>query len=445
MLYIDNIIGKGLSWLIIIELILTNLAYMVVMAVPMSVLVSSLMAYGGFAESNEFTVLKSAGINPVHALSPMLLIGVLLFGTLFWFSDSILPEANYKAKSLFLDIRMKKPGFDLKENVFYDGIDGFTFLVKEIPAGSDSLYEVTLFQDKRKGRDQAIIKAHRGILQSESDGATITLNLFDGQIIRFIQNDKNDELLEKLIFEQYRISFDVSDLAFSRSNPNTRSRNDRTMNMEMLKGVVDSLQAGINTETTRYGQRNPLFVFSVDDESKFLSNKDSLTLPNYLFNVDKITKRKTVEPPVKSQYIALNSLSNQYIQARIVRMATRSLRTIVINYDGLITNIKWKEERQAKYMVEWHKKMSIPFGCIIFIMIGAPLGLLTKKGNLGIAAVISAIIFTFYWISLVQGEKLADRLFISPFIGMWASNIFLFLLGILLTVKIIKDHLFHRS
>ena len=145
-LHIDNLIGKDIPIQIIVELILTNLAYMVVLAAPMAVLVATLMAFGKFSELNELTALRASGVNPMKIIRPVLITSILLFVGLAWFSNNVLPEANQKARSLFIDIRLKKPGFELKPNTFYDGIEGYTFLVEHIDGETDSLYDITLFQ-----------------------------------------------------------------------------------------------------------------------------------------------------------------------------------------------------------------------------------------------------------------------------------------------------------
>ncbi|MDZ7715565.1 MAG: LptF/LptG family permease [Balneolaceae bacterium] len=247
-LHVDKLIGKGLPLGIIIELILTNLAYMVVLAAPMAVLVACLMAYGKFSELNELTALRAAGVNPIHVILPVLIVAAFLSAGLVYFSNYILPDANQRARSLFIDIRLKKPGFDLKSNEFYDGISGYTFLVKNVDNEADSLYDVTLIQEPSSKQEKAYIKAKKGSLESEQDGQTLTLYLFDGSILRFLdKREKNRlvEVLEKTNFDKYKISFDLSDLAFSRSNPEQRNRNDRTMKMEAMLAVVDSLESEI--------------------------------------------------------------------------------------------------------------------------------------------------------------------------------------------------------
>jgi len=243
-LYLDKIVGKGIPWNIILELIFSNLAYMVVLAVPMAVLIAALMAYGRFSELNELTALKAAGVSPLRMMVPTLFLSFILALALGWFSNYVLPNANYRARALFIDIRLKKPGFDLKPNVFYDGIKGYTFYVKNMSAGNDSLFDVTLFQDQNQKRDFAIIKAKVGYLKSEKDKETLTLYLNDGYLLRYMSGEFSNKFsVDRTKFKRYRISFDLSELAFSRSNPNRYSRDDRTMSAQAMMAVIDTLKS----------------------------------------------------------------------------------------------------------------------------------------------------------------------------------------------------------
>ena len=162
-LHIDSLIGKDIPLQVIFELILTNLAYMVVLAAPMAVLVATLMAFGKFSELHELTAVRASGVHPLKVIFPVLLASILLFLGLAWFSNDLLPEANHKSRSLFIDIRLKKPGFDLKPNEFYDGIEGYIFLVDEVDSKTDSLYGITLFQEPTRNNDRAFIKAKKVI------------------------------------------------------------------------------------------------------------------------------------------------------------------------------------------------------------------------------------------------------------------------------------------
>ena len=422
-LHTDKLVGKGLPFWIVIELILNNLAYMVVLAAPMAVLVSTLMAFGKFSEWNELNALRAAGVNPIRLIVPVLVAATALTIALSYFSNEILPESNHKARSLFIDIRMKKPGFDLKPGIFYDGIDGYTFLVKDINNETDTLRDVTLFQEPGENRYRAYIKAETGKLESP-DEQTLTLMLYNGSILREVPSVKRgDETLEVTDFDKYRISFDLSNLAFSRSNPEQRSRNDRTMSAQAMLAVVDTLSmekereyqyllekpAGRADPIGKDGPPRVYFPSSVDD--------DSLS-------------------PVDTEFSALNMAGNPSEQQQMINQAISNLDRYKSDLENSEANMKHKEYRIAEFMVEVHKKFSIPFTCIVFVLIAAPIGMMSKKGNLGIAALISAVILTVYFIALIQGEKWADRLYISPAVGMWAINAIYGFIGLVLTLQV---------
>lgn len=431
-LHVDKLVGKGLPLLIVIELILNNLAYMVVLAVPMAVLVATLMAFGRFSEWNELTALKAAGVNPFSLMKPVLIVSVLMFVGLSYFSNEILPESNHKARSLFIDIRTHNPGFDLQPGVFYDGIDGYTFLVQDIPAASDTLYDVTLFQEPQGDRYRAYIKAEKGWLTSP-DEHTLSLFLKDGTLIRYIPGERRgDETIERSRFKQHRISFDLSDLTFSRSNPEQRSRNDRTMSAQAMLAVIDTLRTEKEREFSNYMTNHGqiLAVREIHDRS-------------YSFGPD-LNQNKDSVQTYTSKYEALNELGEIDRQTRLVTLSLTKVSSYRSEVDNLSKNLQWRETRIAEYMVEVHKKFSIPFACIIFVLLGAPIGMMTRKGNIGVAALISAVLLTFYFMAIIQGEKWADRLFISPFIGMWGINIFLGLIGILLTLKLSTSFSFNQ-
>jgi lipopolysaccharide export system permease protein len=428
-LYIDLLIGKGLPLGVILELIITNLASMVVLAVPMAVLVASLMAYGKITELNELTAIRAAGINPIHVINPVLVASILLSIFLMWFSNDILPDANQRARSLFIDIRLKKPGFDLKENEFYDGIDNYTFLVKKITNESDSLRDVTIYQHPTRDRKEAYIKAEKGRLASKQSGQTLTLFLNDGSVLRKLdrrQKGKLVDVFEETKFDRYRISFDLSDLAFSRSNPADRSRNDRTMNIQAMSSVVDSLNNQIEKQK-RHILKNKNYIYPTLTRANTDKKKGSEL---------KQSEPDTTDLPYESTYLVLQQLQSKSDQLRMHDVGLMKLRNYKSFIEDVLSDTEWRLEKVAQYLVEIHKKFSIPIACIVFVLLGAPIGMYTKKGNLGYAALIGTVFLTFYWISIIQGEKMADRLFISPFTGMWLSDIVLGVVGLIMVISI---------
>ncbi|MDI6401013.1 LptF/LptG family permease [Balneolaceae bacterium ANBcel3] len=434
--YMDHLVGKGIPLMVILELIVVNLAYMVVLAVPMTILAASLIAYGRFAEQNEFTALRAAGVHPFRIMRPVILISVLITTFLAWFSNEVLPEANYKARALFIDIRMKKPGFDLQEGTFYEGIDGYTFLVRRISQETDSLYDVTLFQNAQQGRDRAVIKAKRGRLESDERHLSMTLFLYDGSVLRYLNASgrSSSSLVEETLFDSYRISFDLSDLSFSRTNPESRRRDGRSMRAQAMLAAADSLRMEMNDLTSRFNQTlwEHSLSFKADttidtgEEIEFipLSSKDDSSTESKPPNVSLQRIQIDTVPPKKDPALySLTALSSLHDQKKITSESLIRVREHMVRSEELKNNLRWRQERVARFMVEVHKKVSIPFGCILFALLGAPLGLLVRKGNMGIHTLISTGLFTYYWIGIIQGEKLADRLFISPFMGMWFTNI----------------------
>lgn len=428
-LHIDKLVGKGLPFFIIVELILTNLAYMVVLAAPMAILVACLMAFGKFSELNELTALRAAGINPIHVINPVLVSALIMSIGLMWFSNYVLPDANQQARSLFIDIRMKKPGFDLKSNEFYDGIDGYTFLVKNVDNEADTLYDVTLMQEPSSDQEKAYLKSKTGSLHSENNGQTLTLYLYDGTSVRYLDrrdDNKIVDVLEETKFDCYKISFDLSDLTFSRSTPDQHERNDRTMKAEAMLAVTDSLDREITTARDKLFDKS-FELIHVDE----LKERDQVERTLASHGPD-----EEVESPYESSYVALNMLESRKEQNALNRMGVSELRSQKSDIENTISNIDWRVKRIARYMVEVHKKISIPLACVIFVLIGAPIGMYTRKGNLGYAALISTIFLTFYWITIIQGEKLADRLYISPFAGMWTTNIILTVVGGYMVIRL---------
>ena len=427
-LHVDNLIGKDIPISIILELILTNLAYMVVLAAPMAVLVSTLMAFGKFSELNELTAVRSSGVNPIAIILPVLSAAIIMSLVLTWFSDNVLPEANTKARSLFIDIRVKKPGFELQKSTFYNGVDGYTFLVKDIDPETDSLYNITLFQQPRNGKKRAYIKADSGFLMSEGNQG-LTMMLHNGEILQYQDhnNATGDDKLERTHFNQYRMTFDLSDLAFTKSDPSQRSRSDRTMSSQAMAVVVDTLSREVRDFVLESAERNSTKNLYEPPALEGRAKVRSIFIPDTTKEI-----KSSVEESFSTEFLTLQVVRNNDHRQRLLDVAHTRIEDHKSAFEQATTNIEWRNRRISRFMVEIYKKFSIPFACVVFVLLGAPIGIMTKRGNFGYAAIISAVILTFYWISIIQGEKLADRLFITPFIGMWAFNIVFSIVGIFL-------------
>ena len=423
--YLPDITGRGLPVGLIIELVAYNLAYMVVLAVPMSALLASLMAFGRLAESRAYLVIKNSGVSLGQLLWPALLAGLVLTGGMTYFNNVILPESNFRARNLWQDIRSKRPDFELQPGVFYEGLSNYSILVKDRLPDSNELLDILIYDYTKGSRNGATIKARRGWL--EPVGTAVDLVLENGEMHRLIQasGSQSKERYERLGFYRYRLRLDLSEFAFERSDPKEGYRSDRTTPTTDMIRFVDSLEASIAEQkdklraiTLVLGADSSYHVRPTDQPTALAQPADRDTLP--------------------IRRVALAGLS-QREGKQVYDYALERARKSRTQVEELRRTISWEIERANRYRVEIHKKYSIALACLIFMLIGAPLGLSIRRGGLGTVGALALGIFLFYWITLVQGEKLADRNLLEPWIGMWIANILMTIIGLWLVLYVALD------
>ncbi len=408
--YLDKLVGKGLSAWIIIQLIIYQLGWMVVLAIPMGVLFSTLMAFGNLSNNSEITIIKSSGGSLVSMMQPLFVFGILLTLFVFWFNDAILPETNHQAVVLYSDITRKKPTFALEPGQFSSQITGYTILARYVDSASGKLTGLTIY-DNSKLTTQNIISADSGYIRPNVNFNKIILTLFNGEVHQTFKS--KPDVYRIINFKDAQIRVDAEDFAFHRSNSNMLSRSDRELHITDMEKII----VGLDTNMRQRQQ----------DLDKIL-----MTHLNYLlYGKGNYEKFNLNYPNIKNEKIVkqINSLKNAQLQSDFFR------NSIQANIN-LIESLR---KRQNQYIVEVQKKYSIPFACFIFILIGAPLGIVIKKGNFGISALFSLGFYIFYWIFLIGGEKLADRDIISPVLSMWAANILIGIIGIILTIRVNRE------
>ena len=428
--WLPEIAGKGIPIPVIIELIAYNLAYMVVLAVPMSVLLAALMAFGGLAESEYYTVIKSTGISFGQIVWPSLVVATVIMGGMLYFNNVMLPEANHRARQLWSDIRGKRPGFELQPGVFYDGVEDYSILVQDRPSGTNTLIGITIY-DYTQGRSrQAVIKAERGTIESHAGGARLTLSLQDGVMHRPLPPDANnqDERYERLAFDRHRIQFDMSDAVFRRSESGESSRSTRTMRTPQLLTTLDSLK------TDRQSRYRTLH----EEVRGTLLPDTSDTTTSSTTRSDTAVASAPVSPTHESAYLALAGLEAGRHRS-VTSTAAQRARNTQSTIQSTRRDTKWKSQRIRSYQVEFYKKFSIALACFVFMFVGAPLGLAIRRGGLATIGAIALGIFMFYWITLVQGEKLSERGFFPPWFGMWIANLIMSGAGLWLILYVVLD------
>ncbi len=433
--WLPEIAGKGIPFTVIVELIAYNLAYMVVLAVPMATLLAALMAFGQMVESKAYTVMKGAGISFGQLVWPALVVGLFVTGFMVYFNTVMLPESNHRARMLWADIRMQQPGFELRPGVFYEGIEDYSILVRERPEGSNELRGITIYDYTEGRRQQAVIRASHGTLESDSLGREITMVLYDGEMHRPLARDANhtEERYEKMRFEQHTLRLDISDFGFQRADDRERrtSRTARTMRIAGLQSAIDSLRSeiAIDRDGLRDSPHHPYGPRADLDSVGGWPPPDTLDAAP----LDADTLDSEASMPLLLRDIPVDRHPN------IVDNALQRTRSLQSELRSTGRSIEWKDERIRTYRVEIMKKYSIAVACVVFIFIGAPLGLSIRRGSLGVSAGFAMGIFLFYWITLVQGEKLADRAIIAPWFGMWIANMIMMVVGTWLVVYIVMD------
>lgn len=400
MKFADRLVGKGLDTWVIIQLIMYNLAWMVVLVVPMAVLVASLMAFGSMSQNNEITIMKSSGMSLYRMLFPPFIASILVTYGLILFNNDVLPDANHMAKILMQDISQKKPTLSLESNVFSQEVSGYAILVREVESKSNIIHGVTVY-DYTNPTKVNIVTAKEGKLYFAQNQTKLIMDLSNGEIHE--SNAGNTTLYRKILFTHHRIAMNADQFSFQQSTPGGQ-RGDRELSAADMTVIVDSMQAirqsfavGLSLLVSKY----------------FTGDSSASPLPNI------------VSRPASSQF---------YSQGIIEKI--RNVRNIILSEH---VRLDYMDKEINKYLVEIHKKYSLPVACIVFIFLGAPLGVMIRKGGFGMAGSISLVFFLIYWASLIGGEKLADRAIITPFWGMWFANFLIAGLGTILTLKVAKE------
>jgi len=348
-------------------------------------------------------------------------------GGLLYFNNVLLPEANFRARQLWTDIRDKRPGFELRPGTFYDGLEDYSILVRDRPQGSNDLVDVTIYDYTQGRQRQAVLKADRGRIRSQADGARMTLVLQNGEMHRPLppQASRTSTRYETLRFDRHVIHFDLSDAVFTRSSEGDDTRSTRTTPLPGLLQITDSLRTDLAREYQEL--YDTVAKAALPDSADVDSASTRAPLPFAAYR-----------DSTRDAYLAFAAAESTTRQ-RLASQAAGTARSLQSDIQSLQRQTDWKDERLRSYQVEIHKKFSIAIACLIFMVIGAPLGLALRRRGLATIGAIALGIFMFYWITLVQGEKLSERGFFPPWIGMWIANLIMSGVGLWLLFYVVLD------
>ncbi|MFM7015940.1 MAG: LptF/LptG family permease [Bacteroidota bacterium] len=423
--YIDDLIGKGLEPWVVGELLFYTSANLVPLALPLAILVSSIMTFGNMAEHFEITAAKAAGISLQKLMRPLFIIALIISVGAFFFSNNVLPFTNLKMGSLLYDIRQQKPSLSIREGAFYNGLDGYSIKVGKKGKDGKTLFNVMIYDHTSGDGNKKVVIAESGMMQMANKDKYLVLTLNKGAVYEEqnkIKDGFDHHPLMRNAFDSYRIRFDLSSFKLNRTNEDLFKGGHQMMNMKQLDASVDTFQTDLKKR-----------IKDVDNNLKpyFYFVRDTSNLSNAL---------KTVQP----MNVFLDT--NQVYQKMAYENAMNQARSIQAYMNGTFEDLDSRYYNINKYKVEWHRKLTLSAACFILFLIGAPLGAIIRKGGLGLPLVISIIFFLIYHVTSITGEKMAKEGVIAPMSGMWLSSFVLLPIGMFLIYKATHDSaLFDRD
>lgn len=396
---IEMAIGKHLSIWTILWVFVLNLAWMLALSVPMATLVAALMVFGRMTSDFEILAIKSSGIHLISLIRPILIASVCLAAILVWFNNEVLPDANHKARVLMGDIRVMRPTLSIKSNIFLSDIPGYVILIKHIDHETSRIRDVTIF-DQKDRRNPRTILAERGELKYLEDGTVLSFVLENGEIHEPVKNEAGS--WRWVQFQKQ--TFNIRDVSRELSRSSSAYRGDRELSSEDMLEETREWKDNIS-RTHRASYRR------IENENR------------------KLVSGLIAGRPEPEEMFYRKAVTKAY--QNTVGL-TRYLEQSLKNQDRTRNMIN-------AYLLEVHKKYSLPAACVVFVLIGAPLGILARRGGMGVSVGISIGLFIVYWAFLIGGEELSDRGMLSPVVAMWAANVLLGVIGLVLLFKVMTE------
>lgn len=415
--YIEDLVGKGLELSVIVELFVYASASLVSMALPLAILLSSIMTFGNLGENYELVSMKSAGISLQRIMRPLIGFCIGLSALAFYFSNNVLPMANLKFKSLLFDVMHQKPAMDFKPGVFYKGIEGFVIRISGKEKDGQTLRDVMIYDHREQGGNEKVISAKTGKISMSEDGRYLIFNLYDGY--QYDEQKGRTNPLARSEFKEHTMNFDLSGFSFSRTDEDLFKDNQQMLNINQLGNSLDSLNKV-------YSSRQSDYKTSMSTRLQLVS--------------DTVYKKKAFSKalPDTVSFNAIEGLTDNE-KRHVYQTATNLTRAAKTYALSMGEELKSRRKKIALHNIEWHRKFVLSISCLILFFIGAPMGAIIRKGGLGMPVVVSVVFFLVYHISGLTGEKMVKEGALIPGIGMWLSTFVLAPIGAFLTYKSTTD------
>ncbi len=430
--YIDDLMGKGISVIVIIELLIYVSASLIPLALPLAILLSSIMTVGNLAEHNELTALKSSGLSLYRILRPLTSIVLIIAFATFLFANYVIPVANLKWHSLIYDIQNTKISTIIKPGAYSKELEGYAIKVDE---GTENEFKGVLIHDHTDPKQVKTIRAKEGKIYKSESGKELFFELKDGSVMEElaplppsyspdgVSHGTNNRPSRRSNFDQATYKIDLSGFDLSRSQEDLFKDKYEMLNVFQINNALDSIH-----RSTRDIVAN--FLLSVKSDHPYFMAR------NYQKTDKKANKNQKAFVPDTT--IQFNQLS---IDDKIkgILVAQTRLRNKAKNLDSQADFLFVLEKGIDKYLIEFHRKFALTFAIIILFFVGAPLGAIVRKGGFGAPVVIAALLFMVYFVLITIGDNLANNNTVSPFVGMWFPSMVLLPIAIWLMRSAAKD------
>ncbi len=418
-LWIDDFVGKGLDTITIAKFIVYVSATLIPLALPLAVLLSSIMTFGNLGERFELVAIKSAGISLLRFMMPLFVVCIFICGISFLFNNYINPVVNLKMQTLRYDIIVAKPAFDIKEGVFYDKIDGYVIKIGKKEKDNSTIENVIIYEQPTSANSlqDNIIIADKGKMRVTPDNF-LEFDLQNGSLYQETgQHMTTNTEYIRVGFKYYRKVFDLSSFKLSRSNDNTFKNNYQMLNIRQLSITIDSLKKKDNE-----------YINSTNNSMQL-----QLSFPKYLDSNWKINAQQN------SKAKSFKDLIPDSVQSAVNNRGSSVVNSIRNTFDqnDLVFTSEQKELRL--HQIAWHEKLTMSLACLVLFLIGAPLGSIIRKGGVGLPLVFAVVFFVIFYLLNNYGTKFVKQDVLTPIGGMWMATYILLPIGIFLTYKALHD------
>lgn len=413
--YVDDLVGKGLDLITVGEFLWYASASLLTLAMPIAILISSIMTFGNLGESFELVAIKSAGISLLRFMRPLVFVSILLCGITFIFANYVIPFTNLKFVTLYNDIYYKKPAFVLKEGIFFTHIPNYAIKIGKKDPDGKGIREILIYEQTNPLQDNLIV-AEKGVMKISDDKNFLEFNLENG--VRYQEKgnymDSSTEYI-RLGFKDFKKSFDLSILQKQTTDDSVFRNNYKMLSARQLDRNIDSLSRMEDSLSNKLSSGIKVFL-------------------NYSQIPDSVWEKMKVPVVKKNEKIFSDSISKLINPSTLTKIMEirNTLQFSSADFEQRNTDIRF-------HKLEWHRKYSLSLACLVLFFIGAPLGSIIRKGGLGMPLVVAIIFFLIFHLLNVFGEKFVRENLASPFGGMWFAIMVLVPIGIFLTYKAMHD------